>query len=146
MVDEYCISKGLSHFDIAPYERENGLASMDEGAVLYLKLKKYIRGPYYRNRICVSFNVGTEHIYESLLDNPFDYEQSKYRKRTAVTLTELCVGDFVDARFKFGEEIQNGEVSQINDHSISVDVQVDGERKRMIEPLFNLIYIRKRSL
>ena len=145
LVDEYCVPRGLTHFDIAPYERENGLVAGDTGTMLYLKLKKYIRAPYFRNNICISFNTGTDHIYEDLLSNPFEYEKSKHKKQTAAILKELKVGDFIDVKFHMGKEVVSGEVAKLNEHSIDVVVLVDGDRKTLMEPLWNVEYIRKRK-
>lgn len=145
MVDEYCAPRGLEHFDIAPYERENGLATMDAGALLYVNLKKYIMAPYYRRNICISFNVGKARIYGSLLDNPFEYEKSKYKNRTKAVLSELKVGDVVDAKYFMGEEVSGGEVVDIKEFFISIAVQVDGVSRTRIDPINNVIYIRKRK-
>lgn len=145
MVDEYCIPRGLTHFDIAPYERENGLTSMDEGTALYLKLTKYIKIPYSRKNICISFNIGKESMYESLLVNPLEYEKSKHRMQTAAVLQELKVGDFVDARFSMGIDVSNGEVTHLDEQSIYVAFLVNGVRKTLMEPILNVEYIRKRK-
>ena len=145
MVDEYCAPRGLEHFDIAPYERENRLATMDAGVLLYVNLKKYIMAPYYRRNICISFNVGKARIYGSLLDDPFEYEKSKYKNRTKAVLSELKVGDVVDAKYFMGEEVSGGEVADIKEFSISIAVQVDGVSRTRIDPINNVIYIRKRK-
>ena len=145
MVGEYCVPKGLERFDIAPYERENGLATQDTGALLYLKLKKYIRAPYYRYNICISFNIGKARIYRSLLEDPFEYEKSKYKNRTKAVLSELKVGDIVDIEYLMGDNISGGEVVEIKEHTISIAVQVDGVTRTIIDPKSNIIYIRKRK-
>ena len=143
MVEEYCAPRGLEYFDIAPYERENGLTTTDAGTSLYLNLKKYIRAPYHRNNICISFNIGKVRIYESLLADPFEYEKSKYKNRTKTVLSELKVGDTVDAKYIMGEEVSGGEVVDIKEFTISIAVQVDGVSKTRIDPKDTIVYIRK---
>lgn len=118
---------------------------MDAGALLYVNLKKYIMAPYYRRNICISFNVGKARIYGSLLDDPFEYEKSKYKNRTKAVLSELKVGDVVDAKYFMGEEVSGGEVADIKEFSISIAVQVDGVSRIRIDPINNVIYIRKRK-
>lgn len=145
MVDEYCTPRGLEHFDIAPYERENGLATTDAGALLYLNLKRYIRAPYYRHNICISFNVGKERIYESLLADPFEYEKSKYKNRTKTVLSELNVGDVVDVKFFLGEEMSGGEVVDVKEFYISIAAQVNGVSRTRVEPKNFITFIRKRK-
>ena len=145
MVEEYCAPRGLEYFDIAPYERENGLATTDAGTLLYLNLKKYIMAPYHRQNICISFNIGKKDIYKGLLANSFDYEKSKYKNRTKAVLAELKVGDVVDAKFEIEVEVSGGKVVEIDEFTISIAVQVDGVSKTLVNPKVNIIYIRKRK-
>ena len=44
-----------------------------------------------------------------------------------------------------GEEVVNGEVAKLNEHSIDVVVLVNGDRKTLMEPIWNIEYIRKRK-
>jgi len=144
-VDAYCSTKDSDVFDIAPYERENGLEAMDAGALLYLNLKKYIRAPYRRNNICIAFNTGLDSVYNDYSTDYFDYEKSKYKKQTEATLSTLQIGDLVDAKFVFDTEVSTGEVKRLDEHSIELCIDVDGNIKTLSEPISNIIYIRCRN-
>ena len=141
LVNDYCISNNLECFDIAPYENANIDIPMTDGMALYLKIKEYIQPPYHPNNICVAFNIGLNEVYE-YRENGFEYEKSKYRIKTKDVLSTLKSGDFVDAKFIF-EIVANGEVKKINEYTIELMVDVNGEKKTLIEPIGNIIYIKK---
>jgi len=143
MVDEYCASTGLPYFDIAPYQENTGITSMDSGAILYHKVARYIKPPYYQGNLCITFNIGAKHIYENLYPHPFDYEMAKYKKQNETVLAELKVGDSVESKFCFDDKAFIGDILKLNEHTIELSVQVNGTRKTRIEPILNLIFIRK---
>ena len=145
LVAQYCASKGIDKFDISPYQRKKDVkvSNMDTGDVLYLNLKKYIMAPYRPNHICITFNTGTERIYDSLFIDYFVYEKAKYKKKTAALLAELKVGDTVNAKFVFDYEVSNAKVIKITDHIIDLSVQINGVDHVTSQPKDNLIYIRK---
>lgn len=143
MVAQYCNPRNLNHFDIAPYRNNTKLDMTDARAILYINLRKYIFAPYQRNRICISFNVGTDLVYDSLDVGGFDYEKSKHKNKTATVLSELKIGDVVDATFVFDEEVSNGEVVRLDDHYIDLAVDEKGTRHITSQPKANIISIRK---
>ena len=143
MVAQYCNSRNLDHFDIAPYRKNANLDLSDAGAILYTNLKKYIFAPYHRNCICITFNVGKDHVYDSLGGGGFDYEKSKHQNKTATVLSELKIGDVVDATFIFDDEISCGEVVKLDDHCVDLAVDVNGNRCITSQPKANIIAIRK---
>ena len=145
LVSQYCLPRGLEKFDIAPHQAKKDVkvSEMDAGDILYLNLKKYIMAPYRQSNICITFNTGTEHIYEILFIDHFEYEKSKYIKKTAALLEELKIGDIVDAKFVLGDEVSKAEVVKITEHAIDLSVQINGVEHVTSEPKENLIYIRK---
>ena len=143
MVSQYCEPRNLDYFDVAPYRNNANLDMSDAGAVLYINLRKYIYAPYQRNRIRITFNVGTDSVYDSLSVGGFDYEKSKHKNKTAAVLSELQVGDVVDAAFVFDEEVTNGEVVKLDEHSIDLAVDVNGKQCITSQPKANIIFIRK---
>lgn len=144
LVTQYCSPRGLDKFDIAPYRNKKDVkvSAMDAGDILYLNLKKYIMAPYNRSRICVTFNTGTEHVYDSLFIDHFGYEKSKHKKKTAETVAALQIGDIVDAKFIFDDSVEDAEVVKITEHSIDLSVEIDGTSFVSSQPKDNLIYIR----
>ena len=145
MVEQYCASKNLDHFDIAPYRNNTNFDMTDAGATLYINLKQYVFAPYHRNLIRISFNVGKDHVYDSLGVGGFDYEKSKHKNKTATVLSELKVGDVVCAAFVFDEEVSNGEVIKLDDYCVDLAVDVNGKRCITSQPKANIISIRKVS-
>ena len=143
LVEQYCAAMKLDRFDIAPYDNNNLLDHTDSGAALYAALKKYIRGPYRKEYICISFNIGTAQIYDRLLKDDFGYEKSKYKNKTAAVLSKLQVGDFVDVNFVLGEKVFNGEVIKIDEHSIDISADYSGVRYTMSHPKANIVFVRK---
>lgn len=143
VVEKYCSARKLDRFDIAPYDNYNPLDHTDSGAALYAALKKYIRGPFQKDHICVSFNIGTERVYDRLIKDDFAYEKSKHQNKTATLLSELKVGDFVDVRFVLDKEIRNGEISKIDEHSIDISADYNGVRRMLSHPKVNIVSIRK---
>ena len=143
LVAQYCKPRNLEQFDISPYRNKGNLDLDDPGTILYINLRKYIFAPYRRNRICISFNVGTDRVYDSFGLGGFDYEKSKYKTKTAAVLSEIKVGDFVDAIFVFDEEVSNGEVVKLDEHCIDLSVDVNGIRCITSQPKANVISIRK---
>lgn len=143
MVSQYCKPRNLDYFDVAPYRNNANLDMSDAGTVLYINLRKYIYAPYQRNRIRITFNVGTDSVYDSLSVGGFDYEKSKHKNKTAAVLSELQVGDVVDAAFVFDEEVTNGEVVKLDEHSIDLAVDVNGKQCITSQPKANIIFIRK---
>lgn len=143
MVAQYCNPRNLDHFDVAPYRNNANLDMADAGAILYINLRKYIFAPYNKNRICIAFNVGTDHIYDSLGIGGFDYEKTKHKNKTATVLSALKIGDIVDATFVFEEEIFKGEVIKLDDHCIDLAVDENGTRHIVSQPKANIIFIRK---
>lgn len=145
LVSQYCLPQGLEKFDIAPHQAKKDVkvSEMDNGDILYSNLKKYIMAPYCRNNICITFNTGMENIYESLFIDHFEYDKSKYIKKTAALLEELKIGDIVDAKFVFGYELSKAEVVKITEYAIDLSVQINGVEHITSEPKANLIYIRK---
>lgn len=145
LVSQYCLPRGLEKFDVAPHQAKKDVkvSKMDAGDILYLNLKKYIMAPYRQSNICIAFNTGTDHVYESLFVDHFAYEKSKYIKKTSALLTELKIGDIVDAKFVLGCEVSKAEIVKITDHSIDLSVQIGGVEHITSEPKNNLIYIRK---
>ena len=145
LVSQYCLPRGLEKFDIAPYQAKKDVkvSGMDAGDILYLNLKKYILAPYQRRNICLSFNTGTEHIYDSLYMDHFGYEKSKHQNHTAMVLATLQIGDIVDARFVFDKTVTEAKVVKITEHCIDLSVQINGLQHITSNPKDNLIYIRK---
>ena len=143
MVAQYCKPRNLDHFDIAPYRINSNLDLSDAGAVLYTKLRKYIFAPYYRDRICISFNVGTDIVYDSLCLDTFGYEKSKHKNKTTEVLSVLQVGDLVDATFVFEEAITNGEVTKITEYTLDISIFDNGICRTMSQPKDNIVSIRK---
>lgn len=143
MVAQYCSTKNLDHFDISSYRKNANLDMTDAGAILYINLKQYIFAPYHRNRICISFNVGKDHVYDSLGVGDFDYEKSKHKNKTATVLSELKVGDVINVTFVFDEEVTNGEVVKLDDYSVDLAVDVNGKQHITSQPKANIINIRK---
>lgn len=143
LVAQYCQPRNLDHFDIAPYRNNANLDMADAGTVLYFNLRKYIYAPYQRNRIRITFNVGTDSVYDSLDVGGFDYEKSKHKNKTAIVLSELKIGDIVDATFVFEEYISNGEVIKLDDHCIDLAVEENGIRHIVSQPKANIIFMRK---
>ena len=143
LVAQYCKPRNLDRFDIAPYRHNANLDMSDAGTVLYVNLRKYIYAPYQRNLIRITFNVGTDSVYDCFGVGGFDYEKSKHKNKTATVLSELKVGDVVDATFVFDEEVSNGEVVKLDDHCIDLAVDVNGKRCITSQPKANIIYIRK---
>lgn len=143
LVSQYCDSKGLDKFDIALYKNNCGVASDDDGAVLYHNIKNFVIAPYRRNNICVTFNTGTESVYQTLFTNLLEYEKSKYEKQTAVVLSSLKVGDIVDAKFVFVEHITEAKVVKITEHCIDLSISKNGRETIISNPKSNIIYIRK---
>jgi hypothetical protein len=133
----------LDRFDIAPYDNNNPVDHTDSGAVLYAALKPYIRGPFRKEHICISFNIGTAQVYDRLLKDDFGYEKSKYKNKTAAVLSELKVGDVVDIEFVFDKEITHGEVVKIDEHTIDVAADYSGSLRTMSQPKANIVSIRK---
>ena len=138
---QYCKPRNLECFDISPYRNKPTLDSADAGAVLYFNLKKYIFAPYNKNHICISFNVGSERVYDSFGVGSFDYEKSKHKNKTAAVLSELKIGDMVNATFVFNEEVSNGEVVKLDDYSIDLAVEEHGIRHITSQPKANIISI-----
>lgn len=145
LVSQYCLPRGLEVFDIAPHQAKKDVqvSEMDAGDILYLNLKKYIIAPYRQSHICITFNTGTEHVYDSLFVDYFDYEKSKYQKQTAMVLATLQIGDIVDAKFIFDKDVTEAKVVKITEYAIDLSVQIDGVEHITSEPKANLIYIRK---
>ena len=143
LVAQYCKPRNLDYFDIAPYCNYANLDIADAGTVLYVNLRKYIYAPYQRNRIRITFNVGTASVYDSLGVGGFDYEKSKHKNKTATVLSGLKVGDVVDATFVFDEEVSSGEVVKLSDHCVDLAVDINGKRCITSQPKANIIYIRK---
>ena len=141
LVSSYCMSKNIEKFDISPYEKKKGNAT-SEGMELYLKIRRYIRPPYHPSDICVAFNAGLNEVYEHR-EEYFDYEKSKYEKKTKEVLSILKIGDFVDAKFQINTVVSNGEVKEIDEHTIKLDVNINGKQMILIEPIANIIYIKK---
>lgn len=144
-VDAYCRSKNIDVFDIAPYEVQGGLSSMDEGALLYLKIKKYICPPYNPNNLCIAFSPTLDRVYNGYCMDSFDYEKSKHEKQNKETLSTLQIGDFIDAEFAMDTKVSNGEVRSFNENTIELYITVDGHSRTLYEHIGNIIYIKKRS-
>lgn len=144
LVAQYCSPRGVDKFDIAPFRARKNVAvsAMEAGDILYLNLQKYIMAPYRRNQICITFNTGTEHVYDSLFIEHFEYEKSKYKNKTAETLAALQIGDIVDAKFIFDDNLEKAEVVKITEHSIDLSLKIDGTRHISSQPKNSLIYIR----
>ena len=143
MVSQFCKPRNLDYFDVAPYRNNANLDMTDAGTVLYINLRKYIYAPYQRNSIRITFNVGTDSVYDGLGVGGFDYEKSKHKNKTAAVLSELKVGDVVDAKFVFDEEVNNGEVVKLDEHGIDLAVDVNGKQCITSQPKANIIFIQK---
>ena len=145
LVSQYCLPRGLENFDIAPYQAKKDVkvSEMDEGDILYLNLKKYILAPYQRRNICLSFNNGTDHVYDSLFVDHFGYEKSKHQNQTAAILEAIQIGDIVDARFVLDKAVTNAKVVKITEHCIDLSVHIDGIEHITSDPKENFIYIQK---
>ena len=145
LVSQYCLPRGLEKFDIAPHQAKKDVkvSEMDAGDILYLNLKKYILAPYQQRNICLSFNTGTERVYDSLYLEHLEYEKSKYHNQTVATLVALQIDDIVDARFVFDKAVTNAKVVKITEHCIDLSVQIDGVEHITSDPKDNIIYIRK---
>lgn len=145
LVAQYCSPRGLDKFDIAPYQAKKDVkvSAMDAGDILYLNLKKYIMAPYSRSHICITFNTGTEQVYDSLFVDHFEYEKSKYKKKTAATLAALQIGDIVNAKFIVDDNLEKAEIVKITEHAIDLSVKIDGTSHITSQPKSNLIYIQK---
>ena len=145
MVDAFCTSRGLDRFDVALYQSKSGGGSseIDAGDLLYQNIKAYIRAPYQRRYVSITFNTGVENIYDNLLIDGFDYEKSKYAKQTAATLAVLQVGDVVDARVIFDDDVTHAEVVKLTEYSVDLSVQVGDHTCITSHPKGNIIYIRK---
>ena len=142
IVSPYLKSTSEEKFDIAPYERENGLSSLTIGTTLYLKLKSFIRPPYYPKNIRIAFNNGMENIYNLNSPQGHEYERSKYKNRTATILTELKIGDVVEAKFVFDDFVPKAEIKNITEHIIELSIK-DNKTRTLSEPISNIIYIKK---
>lgn len=143
LVAQYCNPKNMEYFDIAHYRKNSNLDMTDAGTILYINLRKYIYAPYQRKRIRITFNTGTDLVYESLGIGGFDYEKSKHKNKTAMVLDELKIGDVVDAEFVFEEKISNGEIVRIDDYCIDLEVNVNETCHITSQPKANIIFIRK---
>lgn len=143
LVAQYCSPRNLECFDISPYRNKSTLGFADAGSVLYINLKKYIFAPYSKNHICITFNVGTERVYDSFGVGGFDYEKSKYKNKTAAVLSELKIGDVVDATFVFDDEVSHGKVVKLDEHCIDLEVDENGTCRITSQPKTNIISIRK---
>lgn len=145
LVSQYCLPRGLEKFDIAPYQAKKDVkvSEMDAGDILYLNLKKYILAPYQRRNICLSFNNGTDHVYDSLFVDHFGYEKSKHQNQTAAILEAIQIGDIVDARFVLDKAVTNAKVVKITEHCIDLSVHIDGVEHITSDPKENFIYIQK---
>lgn len=142
LVAQYCNPRNLEYFDISPYRNNSTLDFADAGAVLYINLKKYIFAPYNKNHICITFNVGSERVYDSFGVGGFDYEKSKHKNKTAVVLSELKIGDVVDATFVF-DEVSHGKVVKFDEYCIDLEVDENGTHHVTSQPKANIISIRK---
>lgn len=140
---QYCAPRNLECFDISPYHNKQSIDCSDAGAALYIKLRRFIFAPYNKNHVCVSFNVGSERIYDSLGIEGFDYEKSKYKNKTATVLSELKIGDVVNATFVFDEIVSNGKVIKLNDHSIELEIVENGIHRISSQSKENIISIQK---
>lgn len=143
MVAQYCNPRNMDYFNVAHYRNNSNLDVTDAGTILYINLRKYIYAPYQRNCIRITFNIGTDFVYDSLGVGGFDYEKSKHKNKTAMVLSELKIGDVVDAEFVFEEKIFNGEIVRIDDYCIDLEVNVNGTCHITSQPKANIIFIRK---
>ena len=137
-VNEFCAPRNLKHFDIASYDGKTGQTD-DPGYSLYVKLQ-IIKA---RSGRCISFNTRTENVYDHYDVDIFDYEKSKYRKKSAAVLSDLKLGDRVDAVFAFDEEVTDGEVIKLDEHGIDLAVDINGRRCITSQHKDNIISIKK---
>lgn len=137
-VNDFCVPRNLKHFDVAPYDGKNG-QNNDAGYSLYVKLQ-IIKA---RSGRCISFNAVADHVYDNYEVDIFEYEKSKYRNKTAAVLSDLKLGDRVDAVFNFDEKVSNGEVVKLDDYSVDLSVEVNGKQCITSQSKANIICIRK---
>lgn len=143
MVDQYCAPKNLKQFDIAPFKKSDMLVSTDADSCLYMNLRQFITPPYKKSNVCITFNIGTNSVYDYLSINYSEYERSKYRNQNEATLSSLRIGDYVDAKFEFNDYVTNVAVEKIEKHYIDFFIQNGDSGYTLSQPKDSIIYIKK---
>lgn len=142
LVNEYCQLKNVASFDVAPYKNGTFPESDIEGKLIYDKICKIIKVPYFTKDVKVTFNLGIENIYEDYnLTN--DYEKLKYQNRRTLTLDNLKIGDFVNIKLYLNDIFDNCEVTDLTKDIIKLEIKKDKNTYKYSAPLSNIIYVEK---
>lgn len=139
LVSYYCKMTGLNKLDLSLYENEENKNNQNDiGKEIYDKVKKIISPPFPIQNLEIVLNVGKNKVYDWYSKDKFDYNASKYLKHKTNTLSCVKIGDKIEIRDGFTNNLYEGTLKELTKDIIVVGLDNGIENTT---PLSNILDI-----
>lgn len=121
LVSYYCKMTGLNKLDLSLYENEENKNNQNDiGKEIYDKVKKIISPPFPIQNLEIVLNVGKNKVYDWYSKDKFDYNASKYLNHKTNTLSCVKIGDKIEIRDGFTNNLYEGTLKELTKDIIVV--------------------------